>query len=571
MNSMPNDTTSPPLRATAWNPLVVAGAALLVLWLILLRLVSYQWIIFEDHGYGWSVPFLSLYLLWLRLQPLPVMSGVHQPDSTGSTKTLVILGAILALLLLPLRWVQEANLLWRPTLWLSILSGIGITVCLLRLAGGRELVVRAAFPLAFLLVAVPLPTAIETPLTQSFMRANAATVGEMLVLAGIPALRSGNTLDTGNGVVGVDDACSGIRSFQACLMLALFFGELHRLSVARRMALLFAGVACSFVFNLGRTTLLTVVAWREGTEAVGRWHDPAGVGILVGCFTTLLLLSLWLKKGMAPVATPSAGETMGSSRAEDAFSPSGLAPRVPPMKDLAGGSENAVPRFLPGSPNALRLCSVGLIGWCALMEFVVEGWYRWHEQRVPHTFTWSTQAPAHALHYLEQPLEPMVTNLMRQDQGYKATWRDDRGATWQMFFLRWDRAKTARRRAELESGRTHNPEICMTAAGFRMERLLGTTAYQRQDLRLVFDRYQFDWNGEPVFVFFTIDDPLTGAVGAYRLSSPQKRLRRAWSGSRSLGQTVIELAVVGFRDADEAESAFQIALDSVIVKHNPRP
>ena len=35
----------------------------------------------------------------------------------------------------------------------------------------------------------------------------------------------GNVIETTGGFVDIDTACSGIRSLQAALMLALFFGE----------------------------------------------------------------------------------------------------------------------------------------------------------------------------------------------------------------------------------------------------------------------------------------------------------------------------------------------------------
>jgi len=540
------------------------AAALLVLWFALLRLVSYQWMIFEDHGYGWSVPFLSLYLLWLRLQPSLGLSAVDQRDAERSPKTLVTLGAFLALLLLPLRWVQEANLLWRPTLWLSILSGIGITVCLLRLGGGRKLVAKAAFPLGFLLVAVPLPSAIESPLTQSFMRANAATVAEMLVLSGIPALRSGNTIDTGNGVVGVDDACSGIRSFQACLMLALFFGELHRLSVVRRLALLFSGVACSFLFNVARTTLLTVVASRQGTDAVGHWHDPAGVGILVGCFTTLLLLSLWLRKGMTFQAAPRGGEVAASFQMQDAPSSSGSVSQLLPVGDSVNGSQNLAPLLAAGASPALRLFSVGLIGWLILTEIAVEGWYRWHERRMSQQFSWVAEPPASGLGLQRGSLSENVTRAMLHDEGWQAMWRDEQGAEWVANFLRWKTPKSVLRRAQLEEGRSHYPEICLTGLGMKYKSQSGSVSYTSHGLRLVFDRYLFEWQGRPVYVFFTIDTPITGSVGAFRRSNPHKRVQLAWAGFRRSGQSVLELAVTGYSTGAEAEKAFQRQISEMI-------
>ena len=97
-------------------------------------------------------------------------------------------------------------------------------------------------------------------------------------------------------MVGIDDACSGIRSFQATLMISLFLGELYALSAWRRALCVLAGFGLAFVFNVGRTLLLTWVASTKGIGAIASWHDPAGVTILVGCFLGLWLVARSLKK-----------------------------------------------------------------------------------------------------------------------------------------------------------------------------------------------------------------------------------------------------------------------------------
>jgi exosortase/archaeosortase family protein len=148
-----------------------------------------------------------------------------------------------------------------------------------------------AFPVCFFLVAVPWPTGLETFITQSLMRLNTATTIEMLGLFGIPAVQHANVIEVATGVVGINEACSGIRSLQATLMLSLFFGEVYALSTVRRVFCVLAGFGLAFLFNVGRTLLLTWVASAKGVGAVASWHDPAGVTILVACF-----LSLW---GMA--------------------------------------------------------------------------------------------------------------------------------------------------------------------------------------------------------------------------------------------------------------------------------
>jgi hypothetical protein len=100
----------------------------------------------------------------------------------------------------------------------------GIVVCItlraLHLAGGRSWVKHFAFPVALILVAVVWPYRIEKGLTQGLMRVVARLTVELLGWIDIPALERGNLIDLGSGTVGIDEACSGIRSFQSTLMAA---------------------------------------------------------------------------------------------------------------------------------------------------------------------------------------------------------------------------------------------------------------------------------------------------------------------------------------------------------------
>ena len=66
---------------------------------------------------------------------------------------------------------------------------------------------------------------IEQPVIQGLTRLNTALTVEILGLLGIPAVPQGNVIELATGSVGIDEACSGIRSLQATLMISLFLGE----------------------------------------------------------------------------------------------------------------------------------------------------------------------------------------------------------------------------------------------------------------------------------------------------------------------------------------------------------
>ena len=72
-------------------------------------------------------------------------------------------------------------------------------------------------------------------------------------------------------MVGVDEACSGIRSFDATLMISLFLGELYRFGLLRRIGLVGFGVALAFGCNIVRTLIL---AWVSASLHFRRTKAP---------------------------------------------------------------------------------------------------------------------------------------------------------------------------------------------------------------------------------------------------------------------------------------------------------
>ena len=64
-------------------------------------------------------------------------------------------------------------------------------------------------------------------------------------------------------IVSIDEACSGIRSLQAMLMIALFLGEFRSLNFIRWTALVGFAVCAAMVLNLARTLFVFFTLWEE--------------------------------------------------------------------------------------------------------------------------------------------------------------------------------------------------------------------------------------------------------------------------------------------------------------------
>src|SRR4249920_2198117 len=112
----------------------------------------------------------------------------------------------------------------------------------------------------------------------------------------------GSLIRVNNGLVGVNQACSGIRSLQTSLMIGLLFGELKRLSVLRRVALVAYAVAIALLANFVRAVFLVRIAATENLSEVGRWHDIVGYSIIALVFVATIGLA-YLLGGNKPVVT----------------------------------------------------------------------------------------------------------------------------------------------------------------------------------------------------------------------------------------------------------------------------
>src|SRR5204862_2368965 len=110
----------------------------------------------------------------------------------------------------------------------------------------------------------------------------------------MPAQREGTLIRVTNGLVGVNEACSGVRSLQTSLMIGLLFGELKRLSSSRRIVLIGGAIVIALVANFLRAVFLVWIAAAKGILEVSQWHNIAGYTIVALVFIGTLGLAYLL-------------------------------------------------------------------------------------------------------------------------------------------------------------------------------------------------------------------------------------------------------------------------------------
>lgn len=537
-------------------------------WLVLIYWLGAQWSVYEQYHYGWAVPFLCLYLLWrkaesrkqkvekglpgdgaagLRGYGLQTAAGGldYAGGNPGGGRSLIWWGLLVcALLYAPTRFLHEANPIWRLTSLLWTLIVISLTLLVLRSRGPEVSWSRGlVFPICFFLVAVPWPSGVENFLIQSLMRLNVATTIELLGLFGIPAVQHGNVIEIGAGMVGVDEACSGIRSFQATLMISLFLGELYRLAPVRRFGVVLLGFVLAFAFNVGRTLLLTGVAFVKGVAAVSSWHDPASITILVACFLSVWLLAWRLRGDTEHLKSEMLTAETGAAR---------------PMASIPVVRGPVV--------------SLSLLAWLLVVEAGTEFWYRSHESSMAASVEWSVRPPAPSANYSEVKIPPEILGQFRSDEDKHVQWVDDHGNPWELYYFRWFPAHSLQKRVAIQMAKTHGPEKCLPAVGMSLKADLGIITVPIAGLEVVMQHYMFSAEGRLLHVFYGIyEDPTGSAKLANRRKDFGSRVAAALDGSRNYGQRFLELAVTGYDRPEAAKAALAQELGKLIRVEAPAP
>jgi exosortase len=470
-----------------------------------------------------------------------------------------------------------------------------LTLLLLWWAGGKAWLGHFAFPVAFIFVAVPWPTAVEVPIIQGLMRIVARVAAETAMLLGTPAQVEGNLIRVSTGLVGVNEACSGIRSLQTSLMIGLLFGELKRLSVLRRLALVAGAVAIALFANFFRAVFLVVVAATESISEVSRWHDIAGYTIIALVFVGTMGLAYLLGRKQRTVAA-------GVSPAESGCSGMRVACKSQPAR---------LPLQFP------VLCLVAALCWLLFVEIGTAAWYRLHERNLVSGIRWTVQWPQQAPNFRKLKIDNEIRAALRFDHGDAAAWtltsvvaavsaaqpaiaeraRDpntfatpvnrarENTISCLLYIFRWNPGKNSALLANL-----HRPDVCLPASGWKQIADHGVRSYPISgSVELPFRHFEFqrtfdDSAPQTAHAFYCLSEDRASDTSGSRnnANSPgmfgnrsewtrAERLDAVLEGRRHLGQQVIEAIFISSEplSAADAESHLGDLVRDMIVAREP--
>ena len=269
-----------------WQTLVLSALSLWLYGPTLAHLVA-QWWRDPNFSHGFFVPLFSALIIWQerrRLTQLPL-----RPSWSG-------LGIMILGLLVLVVGQMGAELFLARFSMLLLLAGLIVLFL------GWNFLRSLSFPLAFLVLMIPIPAIVFNQITFPLQLLASRVAAGLLPLLGVPVLREGNVIVLPSMPLEVADACSGIRSLMSLGTLAIIYGYLMDRRVMVRVLLALASVPIAVAANSLRIvgTGLLVQYW-DPEKAEGFFHAGWGWIIFVISLAALyllhrLLLAVWPEK-----------------------------------------------------------------------------------------------------------------------------------------------------------------------------------------------------------------------------------------------------------------------------------
>ena len=189
-------------------------------------------------------------------------------------------------------------------LWLIAIALIVSVAGIILTRRGWSHLRHFAFPLVFVLFALQPPTLLLQMLQGHLQAATTSASAAVFSLLGYSVTRTGYILELPGGALGVEEACSGIRSLTALTALAAFVAFLKNFGPFRGTVLVVLTVPVVIAANVLRVVVSGVIQENFGTKYVrGDWHEALGFGVIIVGLGLILGLARILRSETEPEDT----------------------------------------------------------------------------------------------------------------------------------------------------------------------------------------------------------------------------------------------------------------------------
>ena len=393
-----------------------------------------RWFGSEDYSHGLFVPLISGFLIW--------NSRHHLAEHTTGKSWwgLAVIG--LGLVLYVVGELSTLFLVLHVSLWIVV---VGLAMTLIGIRGTKVI----AFPLGYLLTAIPLPTFLYANLSSQLQLWSSSLGVWWLQLVGVMAFREGNVIDLGPVQLQVVEACSGIRYLLPLVSLALLCAYLFKDKMWKRVVLILSAFPISIVINGFRIGMIGVLVELYGKGAAeGFYHLFEGWVIFMVSLGLLVLEMAWLGRFGTEEPRKSLREH--------------LKWRIPEVEPIATDGVSTLPNRI-FSPGPAYLCSVALFAPCALLGTLLMD----RGERPPSRAAF-VDFPMEINGWRGQPfpLEQRYIDVLRFDDYVLADYRSS--AQHQVNFY------AAYYRSQRKGQSAHSPQSCLPGGGWEIASLTQT-------------------------------------------------------------------------------------------------
>lgn len=252
------------------------------------KLISFS---FSSHLFFYIllIPFVSLYFFCVRKEK--IFSNVTYSFPAGGLITLA--GIVLYLIekkIGPLVGPADSLSVMAPSFLLTWVGGFIFFY-------GIQAFRQALFPLAFLLLMVPIPSVILEQIIVILQKCSAETAGWIFNMTGLPVQKDGFVFSLSQVEIEVAKQCSGIRSSLYLFITSLVFSQLY-LKTPTRRALLILSVIPITIFKNGLRIVTLALLGNYVHEAIlsSDLHRRGGIPFMIVAVILLSVVVKWLQK-----------------------------------------------------------------------------------------------------------------------------------------------------------------------------------------------------------------------------------------------------------------------------------
>ncbi|MBW1750731.1 MAG: VPLPA-CTERM-specific exosortase XrtD, partial [Deltaproteobacteria bacterium] len=262
-----------------WGVLAVIGLLLGFMFFDSLKEMVRVWDTREEYGYGYIIPFLTVFLIWQKKDEL------EQIEFNGSWY-----GAVLVALGVIAFYLGSLSSLYIIMQYAFLLVVLGMALSFTGARGFRSIFV----PLLFLVFMIPLPVFLYNSVSGALQLISSELGVAVIRIFGISVYLEGNVIDLGTYKLQVVEACSGLRYLFPLASLAFISVYFYKAAFWKKAVIFLSSVPITIFMNSLRIGIIGVLVEHWGPDqAEGFLHFFEGWIIFMACIA-ILVGEMWL-------------------------------------------------------------------------------------------------------------------------------------------------------------------------------------------------------------------------------------------------------------------------------------